>query len=408
MMAGLGQITRLSPLLLRGASAAAALLTLKLTYNILSPQDFACFSLVLFALALCSALSSPINRLFWADNSPAIFVQSIRATGLIVSLGFVPFLIFFGLQTAHTLAGIVILYLCTAAYGVTRIAERYIYGQLVFDRGISPALLFSFLFVGSELIFILALYFFGSSSLVLRLAGAALVVVAIIMAVPRYRNYGVSIFAKSPQDGAASTTIFGEIMSARGAKMLSFTVITTFAIMMDRMVLSYHPLHGMDYTADYLLVLSYAIAVQTFLNILIDLGRKHIYQNGQWITGARQFAGKALLSAPAAVIALLFLFPILRLLEIIPASISLYIWAALLIRIACLFTINFVFIDSVQSGRITNAIWPMLILTVLNIGFLGMLLGGAEESAASIVFCMAAIFITAICTIGFYRRMPHD
>jgi hypothetical protein len=408
MMAGLSQITRLSPLLLRGASAAAALLTLKLTYNILSPQDFACFSLVLFALAICSALSSPINRLFWADNSPALFVQSIRATGLIAILGFLPLLVFFGLQTANTLAGIVILYICTAAYGITRIAERYIYGQLVFDRGISPALFFSFLFVGSELIFILALYFLGIGSLVLRLAGPALVVAVIIIGLPRYRNYGVSIFAKAPLDGAARPNIFREMLSARGAKMLSFTVVTTLAIMMDRMILSYLPLHGMDYTADYLLVLSYAIAVQTFLNILIDLGRKHIYQNGQWVAGGRQFASKAILSAPAAVIALLFFFPILRLLEIIPASIGLYIWAALLIRIACLFTINFVFIDSVQSGRITNAIWPMLALAALNLGFLGMLLGGAEESSASIVFCIAAIIITVLCTIGFYRRMPHD
>jgi hypothetical protein len=407
-MASLSQITRLSPLLLRGASAAAALLTLKLTYNILSPQDFANFSLVLFALAICSAISSPINRLFWANNSPTSYVQSIRATGFIAALGFLPLLLFFGSQAANSLTGIFILYLCITAYGITRIAERYIYSQLVFDFGISPALLFSFLFVGSELIFILALYYLGIGSLALRLTGAALVVVAIIMAVPRYRNYGVSIFTKAPQGGAASAHVFAEMLSVRGAKMLSLTVVTTLAIMMDRMILSYLPLHGMDYTADYLLVLSYAIAVQTFLNILIDLGRKHIYQNGQWITGARQFAGKALLSAPAAVIALLFLFPILRLLEIIPASISLYIWAALLIRIACLFTINFVFIDSVQSGRITNAIWPMLALATLNLGFLGMLLGGAQESAASIVFCMAAIFITAICTIGFYRRMPHD
>ncbi len=408
MIAGLSQITRLSPLLLRGATAAAALLTLKLTYNILSPQDFACFSLVLFALAICSALSSPINRLFWANNSPALFVQSIRAIALIVALGFLPFLIVFGLQTAITPSGILILYICTAAYGVTRIAERYIYGQLVFDRGINPALLFSFLFVGSELIFLLALYFLDFGSLALRFAGAALVVVAVIMAVPRYRTYGVSIFTKAPLDGSARASIFGEILSARGAKMLSFTVVTTLAIMMDRMVLSYLPLHGMAYTADYLLVLSYAIAVQTFLNILIDLGRKYIYQNGQWVAGARLFAGKALLSAPATVIALLALFPVLRLLEIIPASISLYIWAALLIRIACLFTLNFVFIDSVQSGRITNAIWPMLALAALNLGFLGMLLGGAGEGAASLIFCAAAFIITVLCTVRFYRRMPHD
>jgi hypothetical protein len=399
---------RLSPLLLRGASAAGALLTLKLTYNILTPQDFANFSLVLFTFAICASLSSPINRLFWAENSPALFVQAIRATGLIMTLGFMPLSLFFGLQTANMPASILLLYICTAAYGVTRITERFIYGQLVFDRGISPALFFAFLFANSELIFILALYFLEIGSLAVRLMGTALVLVAIVMAVPRYRNYGLSILTKAPLDTAASTNIWTETISVRGAKMLSFSVVSTFAVMIDRVILSYLPLQNADYTADYLLVLSYTIAVQTFLCILIDMGRKHIYQNGQWVTGAWQFSSRALLSAPAAVIGLLVLFPILRLLEIIPASIGIYLWAALLIRSACLFTVNFVFIDSIQSGRITNAIGPMLVMAMLNVGFLAMLLGGAEESAVSIVFGIAAIAITAICAIGFYRRMPRD
>jgi hypothetical protein len=396
----------LGPLLLRGASAAAALLTLKLTYNILSPHDFASFSLVLFAFAICSSLSSPINRLFWAENSPALFVQSMRATPLLVALGFMPLLIFSGLQAADTMTSMWALYFCAAAYGLTRMAEPFIYGQLVFDRGIGPALFFSFLFVGCELIFILALYILGIDSLIWRLMGTIMAMAAAILAVPRHRHYGTRIFAKAMVEGAAHKNVFGEMLSARGAKMLSFSVLTTLAVMMDRLILRHFPLQGADYTADYLLVLSYTIAVQTFLCILIDMGRKHIYQNGQWVVGGRQFAGRALLSAPAAVIGMLCIFPILRLLEIIPASIGIYIWAALLIRSACLFTVNFTFIDCLQSGQITKAIWPTILMAALGFGFLGMLLGGVAEGAASIIFSIAAIIIAAISALRFYQRMP--
>ena len=178
------------------------------------------------------------------------------------------------------------------------------------------------------------------------------------------------------------------------------------AIMIDRFIIGFVPIKNSAASADYLLALSYAIAIQTFLNLLIDIGRKRIYQNMAWVNGAKRFASRVFLLATPLTLSLIVIFPALKYFSVIPTSVSIYVWIVLILRSVGGFIINFAFLDSVQSGRISDTFPPILILVAISVTFLFMLIIGIEDRTASIICGLPLIALSIFVAVGFHRRVP--
>lgn len=394
------------PLITRASAAAFALFSIKLTYDLLSARDFALLNYILFILAISTALASPMNRLFWAKNSHDNFVVAVYSSCTVFAIMTAILLTAYGFANALELPLFILIGCFSVVYGMYKITERYIYGQIIFDRSLNVALSIPALFALLELSFVAIQYYLAWSSLSARLLGPAVFSVAAVLIVPAFRPYFLSLVGNLRGFTNSISIMIEHILSATGGKMLFFTIATTIAIMIDRLILGYFPIKNYAVSADYLLALSYAIAIQTFLNLLIDLGRKRIYQNMAWVEGAKSFASRVFMLVIPLAISLILVFPVLKFFSIIPASVSIYVWSVLILRAITSFTIIFAFTDSIQSGRISNAFLPVLVLVAISLCFLCMLILGIDDRTVSIICGIPLIMLSFAVIAGFYRRVP--
>ncbi|NVD29029.1 hypothetical protein HUO14_14105 [Parasphingorhabdus flavimaris] len=396
------------PFVTRAAAAVFALFSIKLTYDFLSAQDFALLNYILFILAMSTALSSPINRLFWAENSRDNFVVAVYSTCTVFAFLTILLLTAYGFANTLERSTFLLVGCFSIAYGMYKVAERYIYGQIMFDRSLNAALAIPALFALLELLFVTFQYWTGLPSLSARLLGPALLAVGVAFAIPAFRPYSMSLVRSLRHYKNSISVMIKQIFSPKGGKMLILTIATTLAVMIDRLILGYYPIKNPAASADYLLALSYAIAIQTFLNVLIDLGRKRIYQNMAWVGGAKSFAQRVFLLAVPLALSLILIFPALHYLVLIPASVNIYVWVVLILRAITSFIINFAFTDSIQSGRISDTFMPILILVTISLAFLFMLITGIEDRTAAIVCGVPLIALSLVVVAGFHRRVPAD
>ena len=390
---------------IRVFTALSSLAAIKLTHLFLPPQEFRILNYILFVLAVSTSLSSPVNRLFWAENSRNNFSIAVYSTFFITFFLTVISLLSYYLINKIELYWFVVFFLVTIFYLFSKILERYIYGQILFEIGFNTALAVSGMFACVELFFVIGQYYFGLSTLDTRLFGPAALFFAVLVCVPVVRVYflylvnDISNFKKNISLSAK------QIFSTKGAKMLTLTTITTTSIMVDRLVLGYFNIGDSAASADYLLVLAYAIAIQSFLNLLIDLGRKRIYQNNAWVSGARYFVVRVLALAIFLLVALIFAFPVLQYFGIIPASVSVYVWFILVLRGISGFIIIFSFTDSIQSGRISNAFPAILVSMAISLVFLYLLIVGIDSRTVAILTGIPLIGLSLLVIWAFNRRM---
>lgn len=398
-------ISHALPFITRAATAGCALLSIKLTYDFLSARDFALLNYIFFILAMSTALSSPINRLFWAENSHDNFVVAVYTTCTISALLTIILLSIYGFASVLQLQVFILIGCFAIIYAVYKTTERYIYGQIIFDRNLNVALSIPALFAFLDLLFVTFQYYNNWASLPARLIGPALLSTSVALLIPSSRTYFLILVREVRHFTNSFSIMIEQIFSAKGGKMLFFTIATTMAIMVDRLVLGYIPIKNSEVSADYLLALSYAIAIQTFLNVLIDVGRKRIYQNMAWVEGATSFASGVFMLAIPLTLSLVVVFPALKYFNIIPASVSIYVWAVLILRSITSFIINFSYTDSIQSGRISDSFTAVLALLIISLVFLGLLILDIDDQYASIICGVLLIILSLIVTAGFFRRM---
>ncbi|MEW4468819.1 hypothetical protein AB1K62_13410 [Parasphingorhabdus sp. JC815] len=399
-------ISHVLPFVTRAAAAAFALLSIKLTYDFLSAPDFALLNYILFILAMSTALSSPIHRVFWAENSRDIFIVAVYSTCTVSAFLTITLLSVYGMTNGLDFSIFILIGCFSLIFASFKIAERYMYGQVIFDRSLNVALAIPAAFALLELLFVTFQYFTNWPSLSARLIGPSLISVTVALIVPTSRAYLLTLLGGMHRFADSLSFMIKQIFSAKGGKMLFFTIAMTLSIMIDRLILGYVPIKNPAASADYLLALSYAIAIQTFLNIMLDLGRKKIYQNMAWVDGAKAYASRVFMLAIPLALSLVIIFPALKYFTIVPASVSIYVWAVLILRSIAGFTINFAFIDSVQSGRISDAFAPILALVFISIAFLSMLIVGVDDRTASIICGLSLVTLSFIVTVSFYRRVP--
>ena len=394
------------PFFIRAAAAVFALFSIKLTYDFLSAQDFALLNYILFILAMSTALSSPINRLFWAENSRDNFVVAVYSTCSVFVFLTIILLTAYGFANILTLPTFILVGCFSIAYGVYKISERYIYGQIIFDRSLNAALAITALFALLELLFVAFQYYTNWPSLPARLIGPVLLSAIVALVIPIFGPYFFALMRGICRFRNSISIMTKQIFSPKGGKMLFLTIVITMAIMIDRFIIGFVPIKNSAASADYLLALSYAIAIQTFLNLLIDIGRKRIYQNMAWVNGAKRFASRVFLLATPLTLSLIVIFPALKYFSVIPTSVSIYVWIVLILRSVGGFIINFAFLDSVQAGRISDTFPPILILVAISVTFLFMLIIGIEDRTASIICGLPLIALSIFVAVGFHRRVP--
>lgn len=392
--------TMIIPFFLRSASALLAVAAMKLTYENLDAKDFSVLSLIMFVLAISTAIASPLNRQFWAHNSKVEFQSTIIATLLIFSLVYLGFGIFFEELYSN------ILYICAIAYCSLKILERYIYGQLIFDYDITTALPVTCIFVTFELIFCIYQFYSGSSSLTYRILIPTVMTGAVLFSFSKYRIYMLSIFLGFRNLKNIVNRSVREVCSRVGLKTLMIMTLSTLATMFDRAILMMADSSKQALVADYLLTLSYTIAIQSFLNIILDVGRKQIYQKGAWLRGAKNYVMKNIAIVVALNLGLMASFPLLQFVSIIPASISAIIWLMLLVRAAVNTIIGLTYVDSIQQGRITDMVLPILCVIALNIAFVGTLFFGEDRLTVNLMILCGLMALGAVVTAQFIRRVP--
>jgi hypothetical protein len=392
--------TMLIPFSLRAASALLAVAAMKLTYENLDAKEFSLLSLILFILAISTAIASPMNRKFWAQNSKEELQNTTIATIFIFSLVFFVFIIF------SEELDFDMLFICILFYCSLKIIERYIYGQLIFDFDIKTALPVTCIFVTFELVFCFYQYFTGSNSLTDRIFIPTFMTIFLLISVSKYRIYVISIFKGFRNSKNIISTSVREVFSRVGLKTLMIMTLSTLATMLDRAILMTADNSKQALVADYLLTLSYTIAIQSFLNIILDVGRKQIYQHSAWLPGAKNYVLKNIAIVIALNFGLIATFSLLKFVSIIPFSISAIIWLLLLTRTAVNTIIGLTYVDSMQQGKITDMFPPILCVIALNIAFIGSLFFGGNQLTVNLMILFGLIAIGVTVTVQFVRRVP--
>ena len=321
-----------APAIIRVATAAFGLVALRFTYSLLPPHDFATYSLILFSLAVGSSIAAPINRSFWAHNSRELYVDSILWTWLILSTVLA---VLSATQAVRESSSILALCGCIAAaccYAFSKIVDRFMYGQVLLERGLSRALTISLLMAMTELLVVVFLHVVGVQSLYIRLLSPAILFLATMFLLSPYRPFLKEITLGFRRSFNNRSFISGQLFTNQGLNTIGLSVLMTIAVMIDRLAITYFPFDNEQFCADYLLILSYTIALQSLLNVSIDLARKHVFRNNAWIAGANDFSRKSILFHAVACAAAIAAFPVFQACDLIPPSVSIWLWSSLVIR----------------------------------------------------------------------------
>ena len=388
-------------------SAAMSLIALKLTYNVLDSADFGFFNFILFVLAISTAVASPINRLFWAENSEESFVGAVVFTTAIAFLAF--FVIFFyTFINNNSIYGSIYMLPAIFAYIFCKISERYIYGQVIFDQNILKAIPITIIMVCCEVLVTYFQYYFDSSSMYIRILLPSLLSMIVLLSISVYRNYLLTIFKGLFSTYAIFLYSKNAIICSVGIKIILLTVLSTFAVMLDRLILVMSPSTQQSNAADYLLALSYAIAIQSLFNVILDVGRKKVFQKMNWVPGARKFVCNGLSVIVISTAGLIILYPLLGYISVLPGSISLLVWITLLVRGSINSIINLSYLDSVQKGKIIDVILPTFLMIFVNLVFIYSTFFGQQHILLNFAVLLAMLVIGAYSVLQFYRRSPTE
>ncbi|MBA3668738.1 MAG: hypothetical protein H0W71_01520 [Sphingomonas sp.] len=373
---------------------------LTLSYYVLTADDFALFNLLVFFFALGSALAAPLNRAFWAANSPENFGPASGATGAIVCVVVVGGLIFTGPSSSIRL----VLAAAGAIYGVAKVLERYAYGRMLVAGESAWAVLPAIIFVSVEAGVVAAMWIFKSKSLLLRIIVPALLFLT-VAALTRLKPL-LQDFWRALRDPRASLEFArSHLISHLGAQVIAIGGLATIAGMGERLLIKYLPLATPEASAAYLLVLSYAVAFQTLSSFLFDLSRARVFRDGSWQPQARRFS---LISAGllvAVIGAAGFAYPLLRFLHVIPDGITQLLWVALLMRSSCLTLILTLNVDKFQQGTLLSLAVSNVIVLVGAVVSFGLLHEGFSQLFASLTLIGACCITTAVNGVRFFQRI---
>lgn len=366
----------------RSSAMALSLGAVILTHRALTADAFALFNLLLFAIAAGSAAAAPINRAFWAADTKARFASATLGTAGIVAVAAMIGLAPFGLAAA--VAG--------TAYAAARTIEKFGYGRLLAVGESSKAMMPVLLFAAVDLAVAAAMVALDGSSLAIRVAAPALAYTLILAVLARPL---ISELVPTRERLVAATRFARrEMASSLGFRVIGLGLLATAASSGDRLLANLVAPGDAGFTADYLLALSYAIALQTLTAFLFDLVRVRVFSDGAWKASPRRTM--ALLVSGLCGLALLAVAsrPLLVALGLFPSVVGLALWAGLVARsvaASLTFSLN---VDHYQQGRMAPlAIANLVLVAGGTLAFLLLREGSGQHLSAIILLAVSATLI---------------
>lgn len=376
-----------------------------LTYHVLSPANFAWFNLATFLIAIGSALASPINRSFWADQASANFGPATAATAAISVAAIVA-----GVATSIAIGRVPLAlfgpFVCAASvYAVGKILERYGYGQFLIERRAALANLPIVVFALSELCAAGFIWALGADSVSLRLIFPGLLLLAVLLVSPlRPLLFQFLGAALRPRE----TLVFARkhIVSLLGLRVAGYSVLLTASGMLERLLVTLFGLSEDRIAVAYLLALSYAIAFQTLAALLFDLARTHVFHDNSWQPEARKFSKSAVLALGVSTVAAIAVYPLLIWTGILPGLIEFTLWVGLLVRALAIVMVNQFNVDHFQRGRLSPLyLAHTLILTGVLVAFWLFRLDYTQALSGLVLVSVGMLTIGSM-GFAYFRRVP--
>lgn len=386
----------------RVAAMALTLGAVTLTFYTLSAADFTLFNLVMFFVALGSAVAAPLNRAFWAANSAERY-----APALLSSAGVVVVVMGLGLAVSIPDASPVVRLAIVVAgiiYAVTRLVERYGYGRLLTlgegGRSIAPIIFFA----AADLTVAAVMWLAAYQSLLVRLVSPAALFL-LVLSLSSYRSLLSKLRPSRAQLRESMRFLHVQFASTSGLKVIVFGVAATAAAAVDRFLAVHFPLPAASFAAAYLLAVSYAIALQTLMGFLFDLARIHVFHDGEWKPEARQYSllcvgtvlGVAFLAAAA--------YPLLVALQLLPEAVGIVLWLGVLARSAALSLVYILNVDHFQNGRFVPMIMTKVVVLLGGITAFFLLRTGHPQWIAGTMLALTGCLVTAALAFRFSRRL---
>lgn len=388
----------------RGAAMALSLAALLLTFRVLSPADFALFNLVMFLLAVGSAVAAPVNREFWAGDTinrfGAATLATAAVTASILSIGLA------ASAVAGSVAPTIPLIAAAAGYAIARTIERFGYGRLLADGRSGGAVAPILYFAICDLLVALGMWLATFESLLARIVLPP-VLFLLLLTWSGYRFLLSEILPTAERIRRSAAFTRTHLTSPTGVKVIGLGIVATSAAAGDRLLVAYFPLRPEAFGAAYLLAVSYAIALQTLTAFLFDMARVRVFQDGAWKPGARSFISLCVAALVCLNLIAVVAHPLLVRLYLLPPEIGIVLWAGLLARSVAASLSYLLNVDQFQQGRLAP-------IAAANIAILGggttaflLLQGGASQQIVGSVLIVTCLGTTAVLSWRFSRRIPQ-
>lgn len=394
-------LTQLSgSIALRGIVALIGVIAMRLSFSVLSDEGFYLFSLGLFHVALAIAFCSPINRRFWAYFEPDSTWNAVIG-GAVISV-----LVIMSAFVTAALSGFVaelwsaiILGISFSIYAASRLLERYSYGTFVISGRMAMGLMVSVAYGVMEAATLLAMLAVHSDSLLTRILApsfAFVTGVACLGAVLRgYRRPDLPGVCK--RIARALKASRQTMVSSTALWVLFINVAMTFTSMGDRLLVGYQCSLSADVacpsTNSFLLLLAYAVALQSLLNVVVDWARPRIYYNDEAPPGGAQAAIGAIAAMIACGGGAIVASPLLEFIQILPPGFDPFLWTSLVIRSICISIVAVTQVDLVNRGHLKGAsiVWATLSVALA----FGYGLGGQGLTLTHIQMLVVPMFMAA-------------
>ncbi|MFD2427474.1 hypothetical protein ACFSUK_03260 [Sphingobium scionense] len=384
-----------------------------LSYHVLPATEFTELNLILFCVAAGSSLAAPINRNFWLEDPERAFAPA-SASSMVLTWGAV----LIGYAVPHILGyrdiGSITASFAAILYVFSKSSERFLYSLTLSRSNINQALFIMLVFSFSEILSLAFMYVMTLESVGYRLALPALIFICFI-GFTRFRTSirQTLITLRTPRNVLAD--IYTLTVRAPGPSVLLLTAAMTAAGMIDRLFVAYGNIFDARLGADYLLALSYAIALQTVLNILFDIARRHIFFQDQWQPRAKAYSTAILGMLLGTCLVAIAFYPLFTAFKIIPSTIAWITWAAMALRSTALLAGYICFVDMFQKGNTMPALTvaiSILASVILFFVFLGTgvsLVVSSSVMAAALLVVLLTLCIrlplaikkqAALCTVG--------
>jgi len=394
---------RLTLLLAKCGVAAGSIVALKLTYNVLSADQFVDFNFLLLCFSLSAVVTVPFSRKIWIENSNASAVSALLPGTLLVVLVYAAALSLVAATMGRGYIGGQWIFFLTLPYVIAKNIERSFYNIYVTRRSYYLGMTFSIFFLLLEIAAAVIGGAFPGNELAMRILLPSLFfpVFAYVISDIRFAEFHPNKILSS---------IWEEVFSNGSYRVVFLYLLMVAVVMVDRyglITFANRPLVASSVsTKDALLVVAYGISFSTFLQVLLDWYRSAAFLEGEPTQDAWREALKTCVIYLSLGSAAVISFPVLKMVGILPPQVGLFLWSMIILRFAVIGCIMIFTADLTLAGTVTfRPLTSWAVYLPLSLGSYLVVFPHFGLDYTSAVILALAVAIAVLELISFQRRM---